>query len=800
MASDNYIDYPEMVRQREDNIQQGSVAKAEDVNAEFNHIVSTFNQLVSMLEGEWGGTGRIYELVDTAVSKANEALSKANGCVLKAGDTMEGQLNQPNVPASDYNLVNKKYVDDKISSDLTAPLGRITTLENNMSELFQSVSNGKTLIAAAITDKGVSTAASATFEQMADNIKSILTFNEGTANLDAYPYNVQKGKTFAARGQVLTGTLNILDTTDATATASDIKLGRSAYVKGEKVWGTHDDEGLVDTTDGTATPNDIRTGKIAYVNGQKITGTLNPETGGTDIGAVEKIYGEVQDKMYLNSYNTSINGITTTIRDSALSTIATYDSGEPAYSLTCIKDNDTNKYKIRIEQIKFADGVVASHTFNLSEFGLPDDTATVTYERTISAIGVSNLSRVNSTLALVISEVKKDTSSGSTVTVNSLYLYCVDIAIGSVANELASGGNFQCIKMREDNITWAIPITDVSSRISFWTINFCPESNTDVLVGIRSATRFNDFYWEYKKYSLSYIKNTDSDSYIGYVDFDNVMTQEIGQTNPFLYINPEIQWVKGGKLISIVWIESATLLALDDTKSLVKARLDTTINSSFKCFRVSNDGQYVIMRPSAGTDLKEYNINIADSSISLVETGSSYTDNDLTTCISMYASSTYAGNFLVIFYGDTGTVESEMGSNTIPYKCKVFAMNYGDTEPLHLLGTYTNLELNGATSTLGRLPLYQYGRSAIMYISQNRLRRFIPIYDYSTVIGLRYEGRTYYDMSALNLTASTSDVTKGKTFIGVTGYREKGTRENSSSGNFTEGTNSGAGSSGGGGR
>lgn len=332
MASNNYIDYPEMVRQREDNIQQGSVAKAEDVNAEFNHIVSTFNQLVSMLEGEFGGTGRIYELVDTAVSKANEALTKANGCVLKAGDTMEGQLNQPNVPISEYNLVNKKYVDDAIDADLTGPLGRITTLENNMTELFQSVSNGKTLIAAAITDKGVSTAASATFSQMADNINSILTFNEGTADLTAYAYDVRKGKTFAARGQVLTGTLDVLDTSDATATASDITLGKSAYVNGNKLYGTHDNYGCVDTTDGTATPNDIRTGKTAYVNGQKITGTLNPETGTTDIGTVEKIYGEVADKMYIDVYNNDVASA-----NISQGKFVTYDDGIPYYKVEIIE-------------------------------------------------------------------------------------------------------------------------------------------------------------------------------------------------------------------------------------------------------------------------------------------------------------------------------------------------------------------------------------------------------------------------------------------------------------------------------
>ena len=49
--------------------------------------------------------------------------------------------------------------------------------------LFQSVSNGKSAIAAAITDKGVETAANASFDTMAENIKAI---SGGGGNLPAF--------------------------------------------------------------------------------------------------------------------------------------------------------------------------------------------------------------------------------------------------------------------------------------------------------------------------------------------------------------------------------------------------------------------------------------------------------------------------------------------------------------------------------------------------------------------------------------------------------------------------------------
>lgn len=54
-----------------------------------------------------------------------------------------------------------------------------------LDELFQSVDNGKTLIASAITDKGVETSKTDTFEVMAENIENIQTFDPDAS--DFYP-------------------------------------------------------------------------------------------------------------------------------------------------------------------------------------------------------------------------------------------------------------------------------------------------------------------------------------------------------------------------------------------------------------------------------------------------------------------------------------------------------------------------------------------------------------------------------------------------------------------------------------
>ena len=52
-------------------------------------------------------------------------------------------------------------------------MSQITGLNTELSSLKSSVSNGKSLIASAITDKGISTASNATFQTMASNIGSI---------------------------------------------------------------------------------------------------------------------------------------------------------------------------------------------------------------------------------------------------------------------------------------------------------------------------------------------------------------------------------------------------------------------------------------------------------------------------------------------------------------------------------------------------------------------------------------------------------------------------------------------------
>lgn len=61
-----------------------------------------------------------------------------------------------------------------------------------LNEVFTSVSEGKVLMASAITDKGVATDATATFEQMAEHIAQIKT-GESLQILSSYPQKAPAG-------------------------------------------------------------------------------------------------------------------------------------------------------------------------------------------------------------------------------------------------------------------------------------------------------------------------------------------------------------------------------------------------------------------------------------------------------------------------------------------------------------------------------------------------------------------------------------------------------------------------------
>jgi len=170
------------------------------------------------------------------------------------------------------------------------------TVAGAITELFTSVSDGKALVAGAITDKGVPTSPSDTFQQMADNIRAIRT-GPDTSDATAAAADILAGKVaYGAGDQRLVGTMpnrgNVLQTLTnqgqeytipagyhagggkVTANISNLSAPNIKY--GATVGGM---AGTFSQTANGASAGQILSGREAFVNGAQVVGTMPNRTG-----------------------------------------------------------------------------------------------------------------------------------------------------------------------------------------------------------------------------------------------------------------------------------------------------------------------------------------------------------------------------------------------------------------------------------------------------------------------------------------------------------------------------------------
>ena len=207
-------------------------------------------------------------------------------------DNTESDIEASNVQdAIDYLVSNDSNIQTQIND-----------INTNIESCFQSVSNGKTLVASAITDKGIETSSDATFETIANNINSLKL---GSGN--AITGDVLSGKTFTNNdGVEYTGSMTNNGAISKTITPS---TSSQSYTVPK---GYHDGTGKVTVNaaptsliNGDATAANVLSGKTFFSDSYTAkTGTMTDSSGTTKsaTGTLDATNKRVQLTVPANAY------------------------------------------------------------------------------------------------------------------------------------------------------------------------------------------------------------------------------------------------------------------------------------------------------------------------------------------------------------------------------------------------------------------------------------------------------------------------------------------------------------------
>lgn len=120
--------------------------------------------------------------IESQSNDVDVAVHITNADTIDYDDVIESHTNALTLLVTKIDGLNASNINYDEYSTLYSAIGDIDELETTsknlvgaVNECFQSVSSGKSLIASAITDKGVPTLANDTFETMANNIEEIET-------------------------------------------------------------------------------------------------------------------------------------------------------------------------------------------------------------------------------------------------------------------------------------------------------------------------------------------------------------------------------------------------------------------------------------------------------------------------------------------------------------------------------------------------------------------------------------------------------------------------------------------------
>lgn len=606
----------------------------------------------------------------------------------------------------------KNYTDGKVSAlardvnENFEDVGQsITALNNTTRELFTSVSNGKSNVAAAITDQGVSTASNASFDTMATNIRKIPT---GGGEPD--PYYINTG--------------------DGTAGTDDIMLGKTAYVKGEKVYGSHVDTGR-DTSDATATPYDILVGKTAYVQDQKITGILDmsgetPTYSSPD--GVEKIYGGNSRDYTINSIPNNGNNIDAVLYNSRT---------EELVAGICASLPDLYVkyfYNNAIVMTKTLDlsTVIANIETTLRNYSDYDVSDTITH----NFIGVTDLNIYKPLIALYSATgMKKE----AVVTLLPL------IEVHTPQN----GATVVTWEIDTSNIVY-YPITNITNYTPRYYMTYIKGDGTQIIVlgeGI-------DFNGQETRTSSSFILNLDNENFSIDSCQESVFPAKYrGATG----IREFIPIASKNVIVVRMYLYGVVAIFLDNANSIVQ--MQTLFNSIFGA--VSEDLRYAI---DINGNCYRLGIDLENNAITKYLIGTSIIEKPTNA-----PTLEYYGNCCPQIIGNDKLYITNNSTNTGEGNNFIYSFDPNDSQnPLKLLDS-------GKYNILGKINKVT---DAVLFCNYNSALRYLKlVQEYEELIALKYNGEYYYPIKGGVMTAGQGDVRAGKTFIGWMGYEETGTME-----------------------
>lgn len=219
----------------------------------------------TITKGYHDGTGAA-KISDTEAAKITASNIRSGVSILGVTGSLEAKIDTSDATATAEQILSGKtaYINDtKVTGTMTdngAQTGTISTASGSVA-INAGYHNGSGKVSISSTEQA---------KIIASNIKKGVSILGVTGT-------VQEG----------------VDTSDATASASQILSGKTAYVNGSKLTGTCTYD--ADTSDATATAASLESGKTAYVNGSKITGTLSFRTLTTSTSEPTSSDGSVGD-------------------------------------------------------------------------------------------------------------------------------------------------------------------------------------------------------------------------------------------------------------------------------------------------------------------------------------------------------------------------------------------------------------------------------------------------------------------------------------------------------------------------